>query len=102
MLEPSLPTSIRYQVETWADDLVPVVIDMSVPVLVLSPDFDFLPDDGRTPMVTRFHEGWEAAIREGAALEHRVVPGARFLVWEDASGAVTQAVGDIARRRAQR
>jgi pimeloyl-ACP methyl ester carboxylesterase len=99
VLEPSLPTSIRYIVETWADDLVPVVAGLEVPVMVLSPEFAFLDGQEREPVLVRFHAGWEAAIERGGTLGHRVVPGTRFLIWEDAPGVVEEALEDLAARR---
>lgn len=101
VLEPSLPVSIRYLVETWADDLVPVVAAIDAPVIVLSPAFDFLEGASRERNERRFLEGWKAAREQGAGLEHRVVPGARFLIWEDAPAALDQALQDLSRRRAE-
>ena len=98
--EPSLPTAIRYLVESWADDLVPVVMDLAVPMIVLSPDFGFLPDQQES-VRTRFHAGWEAASEAGAELDHRIVPGARFLTWEDAPGAIPAALRELSEARLQ-
>lgn len=99
VLEPSLPTSIRYTVEVWAHDLVPVVAATEVPVVVLSPDFAFLEGERLEQTRVRFHAGWDAAIEAGGGLEHRVVEGARFLVWEDAPDAFYGALRDLAARR---
>jgi pimeloyl-ACP methyl ester carboxylesterase len=99
VLEPSLPTSIRYTLETWASDLVPVMLDVQAPTVVLSPAFDFLQGDRRTQTRARFHSGWDDAVEEGAELDHRVVPGARFLIWEDAPEAVRDALRELADRR---
>lgn len=100
VLEPSLPTAIRYLVESWADDLVPVVTDLAVPMIVLSPDFGFLPDQQES-VRTRFHAGWEAAIEAGAELDHRIVPGGRFLTWEDAPDAIPAALRELSEARLQ-
>jgi len=99
VLEPSLPTSIRYTVETWADDLVPIVTEAEVPIIVLSPEFDFLQGERLEGTRTRFHAGWDTAIEQGASLEHRVVAGARFLIWEDAPGVVEDALRELSARR---
>lgn len=99
VLEPSLPTSIRYTVETWASDLVPVMHALQAPAIVLSPEFDFLEGNRSTQTRARFHSGWNAAVEEGAELDHRVVPGARFLIWEDAPEAVGEALRELADRR---
>lgn len=100
-LVPTLPTAIRYQVESWADNLIPVVTGTQVPMIVLSPGFDpdYLAGDRGRNIRTRFHAGWEEAIEQGAGLDHRVVPGARFLIWEDAPDAVTEAAEELARGR---
>jgi len=96
VLEPTLPTSIRYTVEVWANDLAPVAAGVEVPMIVLSPDFAFLEGDRRESTVNRFHGGWERAIENGGTLEHRVVEGGRFLLWEDAPEAVYGALGELA------
>lgn len=97
VLEPSLPTSIRYTVETWADDLVPLLSDLEVPTIVLSPGFDdaFMNGDSGRQIRTRFHGGWEAAVEDGAPIEHRIVPEARFLIWVDRPDAVAEALAEL-------
>lgn len=98
VLEPALPTSIRYLVETWADDLVPLLPNLSVPAIVVSPGFDetFMATENGELIRSRFHGGWEAAIAGGATIEHRVVPDARFLLWVDRPDAVSAALADLA------
>ena len=101
VLEPSLPTSIRYMVETWADDLVPVLSNLSVPTTVLSPGFDeeFMTGMGGDLVRQRFHAGWDEAAEAGGAIEHRVLDGARFLIWHDRPDAVGNALANLAARR---
>ncbi|HSR41734.1 MAG TPA: hypothetical protein VLL48_06175, partial [Longimicrobiales bacterium] len=64
-----------------------------------SPGFDFLEGTSRERILDRFHGGWEAAIEAGAILEHRIVPGARFLIWEDVPDAMDAALLDLSARR---
>lgn len=99
VLEPTLPTSIRYTVEAWADDLVPVVAAVEVPVVVLSPDFAWLEGGRRETTRARFQGGWEEAVEQGGGLEHRVIEGARFLIWEDAPEALDRALRDLSGSR---
>lgn len=85
VLQPTLPTAIRYTVETWADDLVPDLTKLTTPTTVLTPGFDetFLTGMMGDTIRTRFHEPWAEAIAAGAPLEHTIVPDARLLLWED-------------------
>ena len=101
VLEPTLPVSIRYTVETWADDLVPVLGEVSVPFTVLSPGFDesFLEGQNGELVRTRMHGGWDAAIGAGARIEHSVVSGARFLIWHDRPEAVSEALEELVATR---
>ena len=101
VLEPSLPTAIRYTVETWADDLVPLLPNLEVPTIVLSPGFEesFMSGTNGDLVRSRFHGGWDAAIEAGAGIDHRVVPGARFLMWKDRPDSVTEALAELATRR---
>lgn len=102
VLEPSLPTSIRYTVETWADDLVPLARTLTVPAIVLSPGFDeaFMSGPHGEGMRTRFYGGWQAAVEAGAPIDHRIVPGARFLMWMDRPEAVAGALAELVAKRA--
>lgn len=102
VLQPSLPTAIRYTVETWADDLVPDLKGLRPPTLVLSPGFDeeFMGTQTGAIARERFQAGWEAAVEAGAALEHRVVDGARLLLWEDRPDAVREALAELTARAA--
>jgi pimeloyl-ACP methyl ester carboxylesterase len=101
VLEPALPTAIRYTVETWADDLVPDLAGLKPPTLVLSPGFsdEFLNTPSGATIRQRFHGGWNAAIEAGAPLEHTVVPDCRLLLWEDQPAEVRAALTDLAGRR---
>ncbi len=97
VLQPSLPTAIRYTVETWADDLVPDLARLETPTLVLSPGFDdeFMAGMAGTVVTERFHAGWRAAIEAGAPLEHTIVPNSRLLIWEDQPAAVHAALAQL-------
>ncbi len=99
VLTPSLPTAIRYTVETWADDLVPDLVELKTPTIVLSPGFTegYLDSPMGPTIRTRFHEGWEAAIDAGAHLEHVVVPDAHLLLWEDDPAEVQAALARLAK-----
>lgn len=101
VLQPSLPTAIRYTVETWADDLVPDLPALDVPLLVLSPGFDaeLLGSPTGAMLQQRFHAGWDQALAAGAAFEHRRVPDARLLLWEDRPQAVEDALWEVAAQR---
>ncbi len=101
VLEPSLPISIRYTVETWADDLVPRLSDLAPPVTILSPGFDeeFMAGTNGELMRSRFYAGWEEGIEAGARIDHRIVPGARFLIWEDQPESVAAALTSLAAGR---
>ena len=98
VLQPSLPTAIRYTVETWADDLVPDLTGLKVPTAVLSPGFDEQQmESPRGEMIRqRFHVPWEEAVEAGSPLVHTVVAGARLLIWEDQPAAVRQALAGLA------
>lgn len=100
VLEPPLPVLVRYLVESWAVDRVPVAASLTVPTIILSPGFDaaFMSSSQGEPVRSRFHQGWDAAA-EGGALDHRIVDGARFLIWEDAPEAVTDALSELSSRR---
>ena len=101
-LEPSIPTSVRYLVETWADDLVPLLGKLEVPTIVLSPGFneEFMASPMNEQQVRgRFHGGWEAAVRDGANLDHRVVDDARFLIWEDQPRVVGSTLNELTKKR---
>jgi len=97
VLQPSVPTAIRYTVETWADDLLPDLVKLRTPTIVLSPGFDpdLMATQLGTTIRTRFHDGWDTAIEGGAALEHTVVPGARILLWEDRPADVLSALESL-------
>ena len=101
VLEPSLPVAIRYTVETWADDLVPLLPDLSAPTIVLSPGFDetFMSGSNGELVRTRIQAGWDESIEAGAPIDHRIVSGARFLIWEDRPDSVADALSDLAAGR---
>ena len=103
VLHPTLPTAIRYTVETWADDLVPDLGRLKTPTLVLSPGFDdeFLSTPTGTTIRERFHGGWNTALEAGAPLEHTVIPGARLLLWEDEPTEVQYALERLAELRGE-
>ncbi len=94
VLQPSVPTAIRYTVESWADDLVPDLAELRTPTVVLSPGLndELLGLQLGTTITQRFHAGWDEAAKAGASLEHRVVSDARLLIWEDQPAAVMSAL----------
>lgn len=102
VLEPTLPTAVRYTLECWSDDLVPELKDLRTPTVVLSPGFDeaFLATPSGEVIRQRFHAGWEVAVKAGAPIEHTIVAGARLLVWEDRPEEVHGALKSLARRAA--
>lgn len=102
VLQPSVPTAVRYTVETWADDLVPDLAGLETPTLVLSPGFDeaYLATSTGGTIRERFHGGWGAALEAGAGFEHIVVEGARLLLWEDRPEVVLGALEELVERRA--
>jgi len=96
-LQPSLPTAIRYTVESWADDLVPDLEKLTVPTVVLVPGFDeaFMSSVSGTVVRERFQAGWEAALDAGAPLDYSIVPDARLLLWEDQPESVSKALARV-------
>lgn len=101
-LDPTIPTSVRYYLETWSVDLVPKLAKLETPVTVLSPGFD---DEGfgaanAGQLRARFHDGWNDTVEAGSRLEHRVIEGARFLIWEDEPRAVRGALRELREKRA--
>ena len=98
MIQPSVPTAVRYTVEAWADDLVPDLPFVTTPTVVLSPGFseDFRGSASWSTVEQRFHAGWDQAIGEGATLQHTIVPDARLLLWEDRPEEVLAALKDLA------
>jgi pimeloyl-ACP methyl ester carboxylesterase len=94
VLQPTVPTAIRYTVETWADDLVPDLEFLRTPTVVLSPGFNeaLMSSQTGTTVLQRFHAGWDAALAAGAPIEHTIVPEARLLLWEDQPEAVHAAL----------
>ena len=101
VLQPTIPTAVRYTVEVWATDLIPVVARLTVPTIVLSPGFDedFLRSPRGEQFRSRFHAGWDSALAAGATLEHRIVPNARFLIWKDQPDVVINALSELSATR---